>query len=649
MASSGNTLTLRLLGPGELLYAGRTVRLHSAKALSLLAYLSLETGRAHSRASLAALLWAGASESAARQSLRQALYSLRTMADAVLDHALQVDHDVVQLLPSAGLEVDAVRFLDLARSHDPADWRDAACLYRAELFEGRSFGDDSEFQEWLLATRERLHAVALHNLDRLAAEATARGDWDAAIAHAEALRRHDAASEPAARHLLRAYAAAGRPGAVEAEWRRLCDRLQRDFGVVPSSATASLYRTLRGPVDASPPSHTEPTRSLGPAFGPALARPTAGADEAEAFVRAARAAERVHAFSQAADLLARARQLLARAAPHLRVRRFEVLLLEEAVLERLGRRAEQLAAIDDAIELAESLGEVDRIAAALLRRAGACAYLDRPGEACAAAAQALDGCRRLGDRPGEAEALRELAFVHWRAGEYSEAVAYARDALSLHRQLGDVAGEATALHNLAEIHRSLGSPRQALGWYRQALPLHWAAGNVLGEVLSLFGVANALRHCGDGPGARRHYAQALALAERHGERTMQARALHALATHHAELGDLDNALACMRGAVEVDRAIGYAHALGHDLVDLAGLHQRRGERSEARALLEEALVWFSFTEDPADAAAAHSRIADLELGRDVAYPPASLRRGVRSHLPLGEGKVYCEFESPLRR
>jgi DNA-binding SARP family transcriptional activator len=53
------------------------VRLHSAKTLALLAFLTLEPDTSHSREKLAALLWGDSPESRARQSLRQALYSLR--------------------------------------------------------------------------------------------------------------------------------------------------------------------------------------------------------------------------------------------------------------------------------------------------------------------------------------------------------------------------------------------------------------------------------------------------------------------------------------------------------------------------------------------------------------------------------------------
>jgi tetratricopeptide (TPR) repeat protein len=287
------------------------------------------------------------------------------------------------------------------------------------------------------------------------------------------------------------------------------------------------------------------------------------------------------------------------------------------------------------------------LATVLLRQAGVLAYLGRHAPATAAAQRALDVHRAAQDRPGEAEALRELGFVHWRAEAHGTALGYAREALALHRQLGDVAGEASALHNLAEIHRSLGSPRQAVEWYEQALQLHWACGHREGEILSLFGLANALEQTADLAGSRRRYEAALQASERHGDRTMQSRALHALAMQSCGQEDLDTGLAYLQRAVAIDRAIGYAHALGHDLLDLSSVHLLRKERIQARATMEEALVWFTCTEDHEAATATRARLEDFDAGDETGLRATTGRTRIKSHLPLAEGKVYCAFESPL--
>ncbi|MGE0310168.1 MAG: tetratricopeptide repeat protein [Lautropia sp.] len=364
---------------------------------------------------------------------------------------------------------------------------------------------------------------------------------------------------------------------------------------------------------------------------------------ASLLVAAARAAARVHAFGHALDLLDRALAVVpALPPPDL----LEVLLLKESMLDRLGRRAEQWVVIAQARTCAATLDDPTQVAQVLLRQASACAYADRFDEGLECAHEALARYRAAADHPGEAESLRELGFLCWRADDPRAALGYAQQALALHRRLGDTAGEASALHNLAEIHRGLGSPRQALREFEQALDLHWSVKSAAGEVLSQFGSASAWMQLGEDAMAERQYRAALRTSERLGERTMQARSLQALARHRACAGAVDDALGLLRAAIAIDRAINYAHALGHDLLDLARLLASRGERIEARAALGEATVWFDSLGDAPALAQVRARLAQLDAGEPDADDDAAAG-WIRSHLPLAEGKAYCAFESPI--
>ena len=635
-----SSLHVQLLGPGELRRDGKLLHLHSAKVFALLAYLVIESDRAHSRTKLAALLWPDLPEVSARQSLRQAVYSLKSAGSGHLDRCLQADQELLRWSSVDTVDTDAVQFLESVGGLQEPLWTAAAALYRAPLLEGRCFAGCTAYEAWLASTRERLQALALQNLDRLAITCIARDDWDMALPYARKLIQIDSTSEVGVRHLFRILAATGQVNALDTEWRRLCSRLKQELDVEPTAETAGLYQALSGrnrglSLPAAAPQEPCPGAAL-----PSTA-------EVDAIVRAGRAAERVYAFGQAVDLYDRALRVLKRGAAAPSQRNCELLLLKEAALERLGKRAAQIEAIGEALAVAEALDDAAITSAILLRRAGVLAYLGRSEQAHDDAERARQIFHTLGDQPGEAEALRELGFVHWHAQDYAAALLQARLALQLHRRMGDITGEASALHNLAEIHRSLGSTQQASAAFEEAMRLHWASGNRSGEILSLFGWAHTLRQAGDLPGALQKYNDALQLSERSGERTMQARALHALAMHHALQGDHESALALMAKVIEVDRSIGYAHALGHDLIDLSDLYHHRGELVESRAALQEALVWFGFTEDSDAMASCRSRL--LSVDEDPPPGPMAFRRWVKSHLALGEGKAYCEFEAGRSR
>ena len=359
------------------------------------------------------------------------------------------------------------------------------------------------------------------------------------------------------------------------------------------------------------------------------------------------AAKKGYAFAQALEFYERAWSILNRAQPSMPEEMLDLLLLKEAGLARLSRRDQQMSTIDAAITIAQSLHQPGRLAKVLLRRASACAYVGDYARALQAGMHALELYRETNDRPGEADALRELGFLNWRAEDYNAALQHAREALRAHRSLGDPSGEATALHNLAEIHHSLGSPRQALELYDQAIQLHWAVGNHEGEILTLFGMANALQQSQDVNGSTQKYEKALELSERYGERTMQSRALHALAIQARTQAALSKALEFVRRAIEIDRAINYAHGLSHDLVELCAIHLALGEAEESRAALQEALTWCEFTGDQLAIDSTRVWLNDLDAGRTPALGVSDRAGWVKSHVSLPEGKVYCEFESPL--
>ncbi len=365
--------------------------------------------------------------------------------------------------------------------------------------------------------------------------------------------------------------------------------------------------------------------------------------------QAAQQVEELYAYHHATELHSRALILHRACEADDLAGRFDLLLRREAVLERQGRRAEQADDVAALVELAEALGEPHRLAVACVRQAGFFTCTRQYTEARRAGERALTLYRRAGDRAGEAQALRELGFLHWSVEDYGTALAYGRDALQLHRRLGDVDGEATALHNLAEIHRSLGSPRQALAQYEGALTLHWAREDRQRQGLTLHGMAHALRQLGDLDQALTRYQQALAHCEAVGDRLMTSRVHHALAGLHWGVGALDRALDHMHQALSISQEIGYGPGIAHGLLALSDVQAQRGEWDVAREHLQEAMTWLRLIEDQAGLAQAQTRLRALERGSPKVMEPSTAKGWVRSHVALAEGKVYCEFESPMAR
>jgi tetratricopeptide (TPR) repeat protein len=283
------------------------------------------------------------------------------------------------------------------------------------------------------------------------------------------------------------------------------------------------------------------------------------------------------------------------------------------------------------------------------RQAGYLTYTHHYDEAQRIGEHTLALYRKREDRLGEAQMLRELGFLHWLASDYGQALLYGRQALQLHRVLGDVVAEATALHNLAEIYRGLGSPRQALQLYTQSLDLHWAGKDEQWQGMTLYGMAHALRQVGKIQAAQARYQQALTACTATGDRLMVSRVHQALASVLWECGPSHQVLEHLNQALSISRDIGYGPGIAHGLSALAVFAAQRGERDLARRHFEEASIWLRLTEDQDGLIEVESRLQALTHEPILSSAEAPAMGWVKSHLAPAEGKVYCEFESPLAR
>jgi DNA-binding SARP family transcriptional activator len=236
-------LTLTLLGGCQVrLDGGPPLALPTRKIQALLAYLALPVGREHSRDKLAALLWGELSEGRARNSLRQAVFSLRQVLEPVQPACLCVAGGTIALNPDA-VDVDATRFEQLVREGTPAALERAVGLYRGDLLEGLTL-QEPPFEEWLMGERERLRELAVEALAGLLAAQRAAGAVEAALQTGLRLVGLDPLQEPVHRTLMRLYAQLGRRGSALHHYQLCVGVLQRELGVEPEDETKQLYQEI---------------------------------------------------------------------------------------------------------------------------------------------------------------------------------------------------------------------------------------------------------------------------------------------------------------------------------------------------------------------------------------------------------------------
>lgn len=258
-------LSLTLLGTPQIVCDGTALSFAYRKVAALLIYLAVETRQAHTRAALAGLLWSDTPDQVARQSLSQALTTLRVAlgeravsAPGPRPPLLLTDADTIQLNPAALWETDIARFLSLiaaSESHPHYAWRtcaacgerlqQAAALYRGDFLDHFVLRDGPLFEEWALLLREQLRQQALGLYERLAEQAEWRGEYVIAIGAIRKQLTLDPWADMAHRELIRLLALNGQSAVALAHYDYLRRTLSHELKAEPDSTTRQLVERIR--------------------------------------------------------------------------------------------------------------------------------------------------------------------------------------------------------------------------------------------------------------------------------------------------------------------------------------------------------------------------------------------------------------------
>ncbi len=227
--------------------SGTALSLNTRKTRALLGYLAVNPDKPQPRERLMALLWGDRSERQARQSLNDALTSIRRLGSRDGLTILASDGEQVTLL-SKGLKIDVERF----RSLLPDNPAKAAALYDGPFLDGLSVPEPA-FDEWLLATRSELHANVCDSLRRAVDVAANTGDIKDAIVAAKKLVALDPLREIAHRRLMQLLHASGDRVAALRQYQTCTEILKKELHVEPDSATKALFEKIKEESLASVP------------------------------------------------------------------------------------------------------------------------------------------------------------------------------------------------------------------------------------------------------------------------------------------------------------------------------------------------------------------------------------------------------------
>ena len=239
------SLELTLFGSPEVRVNGKLISgFRSTKAQALFYYLAI-TSRAHTRATLAGLLWGDQPEEAARASLSKCLSNLRDL----LGNALLIERQTVAFNRNQLYHIDTEHFIaDVAQPPTAATipaWQAALTFYRGDFLEGFYVRDAPDFEQWVLVQRAHYREAVVQGLHTLANYAEQQGDLPQAITHTRRLLTLEPWREEAHRQLMMRLAQSGQRAAALAQFE-MCRRvLEEELAVEPDAETVAVVDAIQ--------------------------------------------------------------------------------------------------------------------------------------------------------------------------------------------------------------------------------------------------------------------------------------------------------------------------------------------------------------------------------------------------------------------
>ena len=202
------------------------------------------------RAELVTALWPDCANELAGQSLNTLVFAVhRQLGDAV-GGAAPILHSAgyYRLNAEAGVGVDVASYDYLARIGEhltrsgnlaaaAAYYRRAVALYRGDLCGSADVR--------AIVERERLRALHLTLLARLAEYHYAEGDYDACLRGALTLLTNDPCREDAHRMVMRCYVRRGERAQALRQYQVCATHLRAEFDATPEAATTALFDQVR--------------------------------------------------------------------------------------------------------------------------------------------------------------------------------------------------------------------------------------------------------------------------------------------------------------------------------------------------------------------------------------------------------------------
>jgi len=270
--------------------------------------------------------------------------------------------------------------------------------------------------------------------------------------------------------------------------------------------------------------------------------------------------------------------------------RVEALLRKAHHLDLLGWPDEQRAALAEAMDLADEVGDPTLRARARRRRGTHLRTLSRYDDARQVLTEAVEIARESGDRNEEAAATGELGLVFWHLGNYPEAEEFHGRARELVETTGDTVAAGLYANRLGLVEAAHGRYEPAQRHLEELLQMSRDAGDPRSEARNESHLAGVLSARGRYTEAISRLEDALAIARRIGDRQGEGVGYLGLGMLQSRVGRPQPGRQLLEEARAAFQQVGFREGEAAAIQGIGMLVEDAGRTAEAEALYRESLL-----------------------------------------------------------
>lgn len=215
--------------------------------------------------------------------------------------------------------------------------------------------------------------------------------------------------------------------------------------------------------------------------------------------------------------------------------------------------------------------------------------LNRMSEAYRIVHDALEIAESTGDLKTITEATSWLGIICKDQGDYTLALEHHLKALELSREMGSDRDLSAAMNSLGLTYYHMCDYEKAMDRFREALEIQQEQDDSWGLPDTLNSIGMTLRRMGRQEEALDFYQKALEARKKAGGKARTANILNNMGNLYAEIGDTDRAIQCHEEALAIRQSISSRSGAASSLLNMGEAYRNSGKLSRAAECLEESL------------------------------------------------------------